>query len=269
MKRVRFGSIFADSLRQNDALDAIAALVRRGEGGFVLTPNVDHVVLAESDERLRAAYAAASLSLVDGTPLVWLSFLLGHRLPERVAGSDLLDPLVARAAGEGWGVYLLGGAPGVAEQAARVWQARHPTLNIVGTDAPEVGFERSAAALQTVVERLRRARPALVLVALGCPKQEIWLHTHAAMIRPAVGLGIGAGFDFVAGKVRRAPRWISHLGLEWLFRLAQEPRRLYHRYLVRDRAIVGIAWRTWRRPRHERIVDLELTSFPSGPRTVG
>jgi N-acetylglucosaminyldiphosphoundecaprenol N-acetyl-beta-D-mannosaminyltransferase len=248
--RTALGTIHADRVTFAAALDRIAALVTDGHGGYVLTPNVDHVVLADSDARLRAAYRDASLSLVDGMPLVWLSRALGATLPEKISGSDLVRPLAALAASRGWRLYLLGGMPGIAERAAAILTAEHPGLAIAGTDAPPLGFDTDPAANARVLERVRAARPHLLLVALGCPKQELWMHAARDGYAPAVALGIGASLDFIAGAVRRAPSWMSRAGLEWLYRLAQEPRRMAARYLGRDLEILPIAWRAWRR-RHE------------------
>lgn len=237
------GTLDIDDLTLAEAVDAIVALARSGQGGTVLTPNTDHVVLAEHDARLRDAYAGASLSLVDGTPLLWLSRLLGPRLREKVSGSDLVFPLMERAAAEGLRVYLLGGAPGVAERAAERLRQRLPALQIVGTDAPAIGLEAEALCPTDALARVNAARPELVLVALGCPKQEIFMRTSAAALRPAVLLGIGASLDFLAGTAHRAPPWVSAAGLEWLYRLGQEPRRLWRRYLVRDPEMLAIAAR--------------------------
>lgn len=258
MLRVRLGRLHADALTLGEALEVVAALVEAGEGGYVVTPNVDHVVLAERNARLRAAYAGASLSLVDGTPLLWLSALLRYPLPEKVSGADLVEPLMARAAIEGWRVYLLGARPGVGLVARARLIAQHPGLQVVGVDAPAQGFERNPRELGAVLARLRAAHPHLVLFALGCPKQELLMHAWREAMAPAVGLGIGAALDFVAGTVRRAPRWVSRVGLEWAYRLAQEPRRLAHRYLVRDRAIVGITWRMVRTPAAERGLEVPM-----------
>jgi N-acetylglucosaminyldiphosphoundecaprenol N-acetyl-beta-D-mannosaminyltransferase len=249
--RVRFGRIWVDALTFAGALDEIEALVARGEGGTVFTPNVDHVVRAERDATFREAYAAARLSLVDGQPLVWASRLVGEALPEKVSGSDLILPLLRRAAERGYRVYLLGGLPGVVEEvAAKV--ARDPGVAIAGLEAPVVGLGPGPVD-DAIVERVRAARPDLVLVALGSPKGELFAHRVAARIRPAVALSIGAGLDFLAGRVRRAPRWVSRAGLEWLFRLALEPRRLARRYLVDDPAFVRVLYRTWRDPRAARV----------------
>jgi N-acetylglucosaminyldiphosphoundecaprenol N-acetyl-beta-D-mannosaminyltransferase len=230
-ERARVGRLPIDSVDFAQALDAIEALVRSRSGGMVFTPNVDHVVLAEKDARFRAAYQAVNLSLVDGTLLLWAARLLGWSLPEKVSGSDLLQPLMQRAAQCGFSVYLLGGDPGVAEAARDRLQEQFPELRVVGCDDSRIDVD---AVDEAIVERIARAAPALVLVALGAPKQEVFIFEQRARLGGAVCVGVGASLDFVAGTRRRAPRWISRIGLEWLYRLLQEPRRLARRYLLRD-----------------------------------
>ncbi len=244
-ERVPYGRIHADVVDFDNALNVIVDLCHAGAGGVVLTPNVDHVVMAEHDDALKAAYDDASLSLTDGKPLVWLARAMGRPVPAKISGSDLLRPLVARAAREGLSCFFFGGQDGIATRAAAILMAEHPGLIVAGCHSPPFGFEKDPATDQAAVDVIRAARPALIFVALGAPKQELWMHKHRAELAPAVSLGIGASLDFIAGVVQRAPAWMSNLGLEWIYRLWQEPRRMYQRYLVRDRAIVGIAWRTW------------------------
>ncbi|MCI0574482.1 MAG: WecB/TagA/CpsF family glycosyltransferase [Myxococcaceae bacterium] len=252
-RRVRVGSVDIDVLTFDEAVDAIEALVERGAGGSVFTPNVDHIVTAEEHAEFRASYAAVSLSLVDGTPVLWASRLLGVPLPEKVSGSDLVLPLMERAAARRWRVFLTGAGPGVAERAASVM--RSLGVDVVGVDAPRIsaspgeGDEASVAA-----ERVAQARPDLVLVAFGAPKQELWIHRYGTLVGPAVFVAVGASLDFIAGTVRRAPAWMSRMGLEWLYRLSREPRRLWRRYLVNDPKFLLILARALATPRASRVV---------------
>jgi N-acetylglucosaminyldiphosphoundecaprenol N-acetyl-beta-D-mannosaminyltransferase len=213
-------------------LDAVEHLVDAGQGGSVFTPNVDHVVMAETNGVFAEAYQRASLSLADGMPIVWASRLLGVPLRERVAGADLILPLLERAANRKWRVYFLGAGNGVAEKAATIVRERFGT-NIVGVEGPMVDPDDSVQ-LAAIAARIRGAEPHLVLMAFGAPKQELLIDRIARDIRPAVSLGIGAGLDFIAGTVKRAPRAMQKAGLEWLYRLSREPRRLWKRYLVND-----------------------------------
>jgi N-acetylglucosaminyldiphosphoundecaprenol N-acetyl-beta-D-mannosaminyltransferase len=251
---VRFGHLWVDAVTFDGALAAIEALVEAGQGGAVFTPNIDHVVTAEDDPAFRAAYDAADLVLPDGKPLLWAARLLGARLPEKVSGSDLVWPLLERAARRRWRVYLLGGAPGVVEDAAARFQ-RDLGLEIAGVDCPQVALDPAPGGDDAVVERVRRAAPHLLLVALGAPKQERFIHRNAGRLGPVVSLGIGASLDFLTGRIRRAPRWMSHAGLEWLHRMAQDPGRLAHRYLVKDPRFVAVLLRTVAAPRADRVVE--------------
>lgn len=243
--RLRLGAIEVDRVSMRQALDAIEGLVTAGRGGLVVTPNVDHVVIAERHAEFREAYAAAALSLADGMPILWAARLLGSPLPEKVSGSDLLLPLVERAAARRWRVYLLGAGPGVAEEVARRLR-QGLGVDVVGTDAPQVRLDGGPDQSLAALARIREARPDLLLLALGAPKQEVWAHRHREALGRAVVVGVGAGLDFVAGRVPRAPRWMSRAGLEWLYRLVREPRRLWRRYLVDDRRFVAVVWRAWR-----------------------
>jgi len=237
-----------DAVTQHGALDVFDELVTRGEGGAVFTPNVDHIVIAEDNPRFRDVYSRASLSIADGVPVLWAARLLGKPLPEKVSGSDFVPLLLEHAAKRGWRVYFLGGAPGVAALARDKLRDRLPRLEVVGVEAPRIEPGGPADARNDLIERIRAASPHIILVALGAPKQEFWIDEVRDALRPAVLMGVGASLDFVAGTVRRAPAWMSNVGLEWLFRLSREPRRLWKRYLVRDprfitilgRALVGL-----------------------------
>lgn len=232
-RKATIGPLQVDALTFAQALAAIEALVDAGRGGAVFTPNVDHVVLAEADAAFRRSYASASLSLADGMPLVWASRLLGCPLPEKISGSDLALPLLQRAAARGFRVYLLGAGPGVADKAAEVLRSRFG-VEVAGTDAPFLRDPCSAEERAPIVEKIRRAAPHLCFVAFGAPKQELFIHAARDELAPAVSLGIGATLDFIAGNAQRAPRFMSEHGLEWLYRLCREPRRLWRRYLLRD-----------------------------------
>jgi N-acetylglucosaminyldiphosphoundecaprenol N-acetyl-beta-D-mannosaminyltransferase len=250
-QRLRIGEIAIDVVTFSEAIDAILALAVSGQGGYVVTPNIDHVVLAEKNLEFREAYEKASLSLVDGQPLVWVSRLLGAQLPEKISGADLIEPLMERAGHEGLRVYLLGAGPGVAEKAGAVLHEKYG-VNIVGCDAPMLSVTPGAEETAAALGRVRAARPHLVLVAMGAPKQEILMWRFREAYAPAVALGIGAGLDFIAGTVARAPTWISKNGLEWAYRLSREPERLWRRYLVNDPQFVLILARSMARAREER-----------------
>ena len=219
---------------------------------YVVTPNVDHIVKLQSQPAMREAYASAALVVADGWPLVASSRWLGRPLPERVAGSDLVPRLLA--AGEDvaeFRVFLLGAAPGVGSQAAEKIHARWPRVNVCGVLSPRRGFETDAKECDQVVESVNATSPHLLVIGLGAPRQEIWLRQYAPRLNARVAIAAGATIDFLAGVQRRAPRWIQKLRLEWLFRLATDPRRLAGRY-VRDAFVFpGLVAAEWRRVRAE------------------
>lgn len=235
LPRLRLFGVEIDGVRMYEAVAQVLAWIehRDGDCHYVVTPNVDHVVMLQTDEALRAAYAEAGLVLADGAPLVAVSRWLGRGLPERVAGSDLV-PALFQAAHENHfplRVFLLGGEPGVADWAARNIAAAWPSVEVVATASPPRGFERDVCQNAELLAAIEASRPDLLLVGLGAPKQELWVHAHREQIAAPVALCIGATIDFLAGHRRRAPRWMRRCGLEWLYRVAHEPRRLARRYL--------------------------------------
>jgi N-acetylglucosaminyldiphosphoundecaprenol N-acetyl-beta-D-mannosaminyltransferase len=252
-RRLIMGPVPVDAVTRHQALDVVERLVVLGEGGAVFTPNVDHVVLASENARMRAAYSRASLSIADGMPLVWASRLLDDPLPEKVSGSDFVPMVLERASVRGWRVYFLGGAPGVAALARDKLRTALPSLHVVGVEAPRIDVDEPAALREALIARIRDANPHIVLVALGAPKQELLIDSIRAALRPAVMFAVGASLDFIAGTMPRSPKWMSDSGLEWVFRLTREPGRLWRRYLLRDPKFLLIVGREMReRRRRER-----------------
>ncbi|MES3035107.1 MAG: WecB/TagA/CpsF family glycosyltransferase [Gemmatimonadota bacterium] len=243
--RFRIGTLDLDTITFNGALEAIQRLVDQGKGGAVFTPNVDHVMLAERDVRLRDAYSRSSLAVADGVPIVFASRLIGPVIPEKVSGSDLILPLMELAARQRWRVYLLGGADGVAYEAADILRGQYG-VNIVGVDDSMIHLVPTPDE-EAVVERIAAAQPDLLLVALGCPKQELFIDRLRPVLGKIVAIGVGASLDFVSGRINRAPGWMSRNGLEWCFRLSKEPRRLWKRYLLVDTRFVFVIAKTWMR----------------------
>jgi N-acetylglucosaminyldiphosphoundecaprenol N-acetyl-beta-D-mannosaminyltransferase len=219
---------------EDGLLDHMFGELRSGRGGWLVTANLDHLRRYARDPELRALYAGADVIVADGMPLVWASQVLGQRLPERVAGSALTHRFADRAAREGRSLYLLGGAEGAGEAAARVLCERHPGLRILGWSAPMVADPPTAADLARVRAELSGLQPDLLLFGLGSPKQERLIGALRSDFPKAWMVGVGISFSFVAGHVARAPAWAQASGLEWVHRLSQEPRRLARRYLIDD-----------------------------------
>jgi len=218
----------------------------RGEScRYVVTPNVDHAVMYQHRVELRNAYDDASLVLADGLPLVIASRLVRQSLPQRVAGSDLAPQLFA--AGKPLKVFLLGAAPGVADAATLRIERRWPNVQVVGTYSPPLGFEQDAAENERILAAVAAAAPDLLVIGLGAPKQELWVHRYHSQLAAKVAICAGATIDFLAGHRRRSPVWMRRVGLEWLYRVASEPRRLAGRYARDAWEFPPLVWREWRR----------------------
>lgn len=232
LPEVELRGIGIHALSQAECVGYVLDELDRGRGGWVVTPNLDHLLRTTRDQEFRELYAEATLRVVDGQILVWALALQRTPVPERVAGSDLISTLSAGAAQRKRSVFLLGGNPGTAVKAAAELQARYPGLVIAGTECPPHGFDKDALAMARLSRRIHTAKPDIVFVALGSPKQELVIR-HLRHDRPeAWWLGVGISFSFLAGEVQRAPRWMQRCGLEWLHRVAQEPGRLFRRYFV-------------------------------------
>ncbi|UCG16683.1 MAG: WecB/TagA/CpsF family glycosyltransferase [Phycisphaerales bacterium] len=232
-----------DVVTFENTLDLLIGLARGDRPAYAVTANVDHVVRFHRCPEVRYLYREADLVVADGMPLIWASRLLGTPLPERVAGSDLFPALCARAAEFGLSVFLLGGAPGTAQRAAEILQARHPRLRVAGTYCPDYGFEKDSVQASRVVAAVRAVQPDILFVGLGSPKQEKWIAANRTTCGAKLNIGVGISFSFVCGDVRRAPRWMRRIGLEWAHRLFQEPRRLWKRYLLEDPALLALVLR--------------------------
>lgn len=240
--RLSIGPLAFDPLTMEEALARVMAMAQERRRAYVVTPNVDHVVRAEKDAEFVRICHDADLVVADGMPIVWASRLLPKSLPMRVAGSDLAPLVCAAAAHRGLSVFLLGGMPGEAERAGANLKAKHPGFELAGAYSPPFGFEHDMLECQRILDLLNASRADIILVGVGSPKQEKWIYKWRSQIDCGVLLGIGATIGFMAGTLKRAPRLMQRTGLEWLYRLSQEPRRLLGRY-VKDLRFVVILWR--------------------------
>lgn len=232
LPEVALRGIGVHAISSAESVEYVLAELDAGRGGWVVTPNLDHLRRITRDPEFQELYEEATLRVVDGQILVWALALQRTPVPERVAGSDLISLLSEGAAARKRSVFLLGGNPGTAKRAAEVLQARYPGLLVAGTDCPPMGFDRDALAMARLSRKIHHAKPDIVFVALGSPKQELVIR-HLRHDRPeAWWLGVGISFSFLCGDVKRAPMWMRRLGLEWLHRVWQEPVRLFRRYFV-------------------------------------
>ena len=221
MDSIRVLGVRVDAVDTEQTLQRIEELLRAGGHHLVATVNPEFVMRARRDPAFNQVLETAGLCLPDGWGVTWAARRQGRPLPERVTGVDLIPELAGRAAARGWRLFFLGAGPGVAEAAAEQLRVRFPSLVVAGCHSGEagpVGDEESLA-------RIAEARPDIVLVAYGAPLQELWIARNLERLQAGVGIGVGGAFDYLSGRVRRAPAWMRRLGLEWLFRLLRQPWR--------------------------------------------
>lgn len=241
MARMRFMNTEIDNLTMDETLQAIDQLIQEDRNAYVVTPNVDHIVQLETNKELQDVYANASLILTDGKPLLWIAKWYGTPIKEKISGSDLFPLLCERAAQRGYKMFFLGAAEGVAAKAAENLKKRFEGLQVVGTYSPSFGFENKPDEMKKIKQMIQGTAPDILIVGLGCPKQEKFMYYHCKELGVPISFGLGASFDFEAGNIKRAPRWMANHGLEWLFRITQDPKRMARRYLIDDRKILGLA----------------------------
>lgn len=241
MSRMKFMNTEIDNLNMHETLMAIDRIIKEDRSAYVVTPNVDHIVQLESDKELQDVYRNASLILTDGKPLVWISKWYGTPIKEKISGSDLFPKICKLAARKGYKMFFLGAAEGVADEAAKNLKKRYKNLEVVGTYSPPYGFEHDSNELKKIHDMITDAKPHILIVGLGCPKQEKFMYHHCRELNVPISFGLGASFDFEAGRIKRAPKWMADHGLEWLFRITQDPKRLIKRYLIDDRKIISLA----------------------------
>lgn len=225
------------------AAEAIVLAAENGTKGLVVTPNVDHVVRYSRSKRFRSVVDGALMRFADGMPIVWVSRLLKVPLPERVTGADLLPATVSLVATRGVRTFFLGGLPGVAEKAKGVLCGRFKGAQVVGVYSPPFRFEQDKEETRKIIEMINALNVDILFVGVGSPKQEYWAHEHLSELDVGPVVCVGAAFDFAAGALRRAPLWVQNMGGEWLWRLGQEPRRLWRRYLLVDTRFAILALR--------------------------
>jgi len=240
-KVVLFG-VPIDNLTLNETLDRIDEMIRNGATHQHVVVNVDKIVKLQADEQLRKAILSCDLINADGQPIVWASRILQHPIKERVTGVDLFVHLVERCAGRGYRPYFLGAKQDVVERVIEILQERHPKLQIAGWRNGYWSPEQE----KDIVDAIRLAKPDILFVAMTSPKKELFLSAWKQQLSVPFVMGVGGTFDVVAGHVKRAPRWMQKSGMEWFFRLAQEPRRMWRRYLVEDMAFFRLVWIEWR-----------------------
>ena len=215
----------------DQTVNLVGMWIARGESRHISTCDVHGLMRSQADQSLAAALRSADIVTPDGKPLVWTGRLRHGPGIGRVCGPDLMLALCERSVLTGWRHYFYGGGEGVADQLAEKLQARFPGLQVAGVECPPFR-DLSAAERQESRSRIVNAGTDILWVGLGCPKQDLWMAENARDLPGVTSIGVGAAFDFHTGRIARAPRWMQDWGLEWLHRLASEPRRLWKRYLV-------------------------------------
>ncbi|MCU0707404.1 MAG: WecB/TagA/CpsF family glycosyltransferase [Pirellula sp.] len=213
----------------SESLDAIERWVERGVPGYAITANLNYAMLCDRDPRLKELTRKAALVLCDGMPIYWRSRWNACKLPERVAGSDLIYRLAERCAEKGLSIYFYGAAEGIAQRTAEKLTELYPRLRVAGWQSPPFGAT-SVEEMQQSLDHIRQAKPDILLVALGQPKGEYWIQYHYRSLNVPLSIQVGASFDFVAGVWQRAPLFFQRTGLEWLYRACSDPKRLVPRY---------------------------------------
>lgn len=231
---------FINNIDMNEALLCIDKMISSSKKSYIVAINVDVVMRIESDAYLKKITDEADMVLVDGKPLVWISKLYKRPVKEKISGSDLIPLLCERAARLKYSLFIIGGKPGIADKAKEKLEHMFPDINIVGTYAPPLGFENEELELNKINGMISKVKPDILIACLGCPKQEKWIYENYHKYDAKVSICAGATVDFLAGNVKRAPKWMSEHGLEWFYRFIQEPKRLFKRYFVDDIKIIRL-----------------------------
>lgn len=243
MTRIKFLNTEIDNITMEEAIKEIEKLILNKKPSYVVTPNVDHIVKLENDDDFKKVYQNADLILTDGMPLIWISKMKSTQIKEKVSGSDLFPKVCELAAKKGYKVFLLGAAEGVALKASENLKKNFDGLNIVGTYSPSYGFEKNKEEIEQIIRMVHKVKPDILAIGLGAPKQEKFIYTYKDKLNVPISLAIGASIDFEAGNINRSPLFMQKYGLEWLYRLCKEPKRMFKRYLVEDMKILKIIFK--------------------------
>lgn len=224
----------------DEAVDAIRSMVPLRRNAYVVTPNLDHLINIDEDPEFEAAYRDADLILADGISLILLAKMLHVPLKEKVSGSDLFPKVCTMAAKEGYSLYILGAAEGVAENAGEKLQKKNPGLVIAGTYSPSFGFENDEDEIRCIIEKVTDAKPDIMAIAIGEKKGEKFIHQYRNQLSVPISISVGATIDFEAGNKKRAPAWVSRCGFEWLYRSVKEPDRIGKRVIKDIRGLLPL-----------------------------
>lgn len=241
--RQKFMNTYIDNVTLKEAIDHIEMCIKNRVIGHVITLNVDQIVRLEWDFYFKQICDNCELLLVDGHPLMWIAKLYKKPFKQKICGSDLVPLLCEIAAKKGYSVFFLGAAPGVAQKAAEIMQQKYEGLKVAGTYSPPIGFEKDQTELNKINRILLDSKADMLFVGMGVPKQDIFIYENMNKYQIPMSFSIGGTIDFIAGKQKRAPKWMTNHGLEWLFRLFQSPKRMFKRYIVDDLKIIKLMFK--------------------------
>jgi len=238
------------SVTLGEASEVFSEMARKKETRVIFTANAEHIALMSSNREFQKAYHEADFVLADGMPLVWFSRLIGERLPVRVTGSDLLPEFCRMAEKKSLKVFFLGGREDVTPKAIENLLKRFPALHVAGFATPWIDLANDEEIHSDFVETINQSGADILFVGFGAPKQEIWISRNKKKLKTGIVVAVGGTFDFLAGKTVRAPLWMQKSGLEWLWRLLHEPKRLWRRYLIGNALFCKLAWLEWKNGKH-------------------
>lgn len=251
-QRIRFLNTYIDNLTAAEAKAVVDRYIREDGSRYVVTPNTDIIVKMQNDSKLKDICENADLILTDGQVVVKLSRWLKNPIKERVCMTDFVWDVCSLADENGYGIFFFGGREHVLKKAVTNIRDRYPKLRIVGSYAPPVGFEQDEAQLQETISRIKESRADILIVFLGCPKQEKFIAENKEKYNVPISFTMGGCVDFIAGEVKRAPVWMQNVGLEWFYRFLQEPRRMFRRYFIDDIKIFKLAVQEKKRLSNEK-----------------
>ena len=243
MKKQALLNTYVNNITMKETLASIDNMVNSDKKSYVVAINVDVVMKIEKDAYLKNIVDEADMVLVDGKPLIWISKLHKKPIKEKISGSDLVPLVCEKAAKKGHSIFILGGKEGIADKAKLNLEKKFPGIKIVGTYAPPLGFEKDQYELEKINQNISVKQPDILIACFGCPKQEKFVYENYKKYDAKVSICAGATVDFLAGNVKRAPKWMSEHGLEWLYRFFQEPKRLFKRYFIDDVKILKLVWK--------------------------
>lgn len=243
MKKQKLLNTYVNNVSMEQTISEIEEMIANDKKSYIVAINVDVVMKIENDSYLKKIVDSADMVLVDGKPLIWISKMHKQPVKAKISGSDLVPKLCEVAAKKNYTIFILGGKDGIAEKAKKNLERKHPGIRVVGTYAPPFGFEKNQRELKKTNDIITKAKPDILIVCFGCPKQEKYIYENIEKYDAKVSICAGATVDFLAGNVKRAPKWMSEHGLEWFYRFLQEPKRMFKRYFVDDLKILKLIFK--------------------------